>query len=214
MLIGTLQEAGVHLGNVYSDSIQYNRKGLLEPKAVLFMQEDLFKANGGSWSDPPAQVEWKNLHLAVRDLFIDSMAGQPVWGFKDPRTLFTLDGWMDVLPTLELVGIFRHPMEVAASMQGRNGFPLEQGLDIWKRYNERLLRAHRKAPFPVIEFLGAPEEMRAKLATLLEGLRLPRVIQPSELSFFEEGIRQHESADAALPADVQDLYRRLQDIAL
>ena len=96
MLMGTLQEAGVYLGSVFSEGFEGNRKGLLEPRAVLFMQEDLFKANGGSWSDPPATLEWKNLHLAVRDLFVESRERQPLWGFKDPRTLFTLDAWRNV----------------------------------------------------------------------------------------------------------------------
>jgi len=214
MLIGTLQEAGVFLGRVYGDSIEYNRKGLLEPKAVLFMQEDLLKANGGSWSDPPETVEWQNLHKAVRDLFIESRAGQPVWGFKDPRTLFTLEGWLDALPALECVGIFRHPLEVAASLSGRNGFSMETGLALWKRYNQRLLRAHERAAFPVVEFLSSPQELRAKLSALMEVLRLPHSLQPSELSFFEEGIRRNHTSEDALPPDVEVLYRRLQDIAL
>ena len=214
MLVGTLQEAGLYLGGVLRNSITFNRKGLLEPKAVLFMQEDLLKASGGSWSDPPAAVEWQNLHKAVRDLFIESRAGQPIWGFKDPRTLFTLEGWQDVLPNLELVGIFRHPLEVAMSMRQRNGFSLEQGLDIWKRYNERLLTIHGRRGFDLVEFVADPEVMRAKLALLVERLRLPQPVPASGLSFFEEGIRQHEAEDTALPAEVEALYRQLQAIAL
>jgi hypothetical protein len=214
MLIGTLKEAGVFLGNVYGDPIEHNKKGLHEPKAVLFMHEDLFKANGGAWNNPPPRVEWKDLHLAVRDLFIESRLGQALWAFKDPRTLFALDGWRSAMPHLELVGIFRHPLEVAASIQRRNGFPLEQALDLWRRYNERLLQIHRNSPFPIIEFHRSPEELRAKLSALLEVLHLPRVPQPAELSFFEEGIRQHDVLDRSVPDQVRDIYQQLQDIAL
>jgi hypothetical protein len=214
MLVGTLHEAGVFLGNVYDDSLKYNRKGLLEPKAVLFMQEDLLKANGGSWSEPPQSIEWKNLHLAVRDLFIESRQQQPLWGFKDPRTLLTFEGWRSALPSLEPIGIFRHPAEVAGSLSARNGFSLEKSLDLWRQYNERLLKIHSETPFPVIEFHSSADLLRAKLSELVEMLRLPRVPSPSELSFFEDGIRRNEAAGVRLPAAIEDLYCKLQAIAL
>jgi hypothetical protein len=214
MLMGTLQEAGVYLGSVFSEGFEGNRKGLLEPRAVLFMQEDLLKANGGSWSEPPATLEWKNLHLAVRDLFVESRERQPLWGFKDPRTLFTLDGWRNVLPRLELVGIFRHPAAVAASLQRRNGFEIEKGLALWTRYNERLLAIHAATPFPVIEFHPSGAQLRLKLSAVLETLRLPDARRPDDLSFFEEGISRHDDSATELPAEVVALYRRLQDIAL
>jgi hypothetical protein len=214
MLIGTLEEAGVYLGDVIGDSIEYNRKGLLEPKAVLYMQEDLLNVNGGSWRNPPDKIEWKTLHLAVRDLFIESRAQHAVWGFKDPRTLFTVEGWQSVLPSLEKIGIFRHPLEVAASLLHRNKLSLEQGLDLWKKYNKRLLALHAADPFPVIEFRQSADHSRRELSRLLETLRLPKALQPSELTFFEEGIRQHAAADTQLPPDVETVYCRLQDIAL
>lgn len=213
MLAGTLREAGVYLGNVIGDSIAYNRKGLLEPRSILFMHEDLLQVNGGDWRTPPRDPEWNNLHLAVRDLFIESRAGHPLWGFKDPRTLFTLSAWQSALPSLEMVGIFRHPQEVAASLRHRNGFALEEGLEIWRKYNERLLSIHAEAGFPVIEFHQSPERLRGKLSALLEALRLPQPLGPSELGFFEEGIRQHHTIETSLPAAVEDVYRQLKDIA-
>jgi hypothetical protein len=214
MLIGTLEEAGVYLGEVLGDSFEYNRKGLLEPAAVLHMQEDLLNVNGGSWRSPPARIEWKTLHFAVRDLFVESRARHPVWAFKDPRTLFTVEGWESALPSLEKIGIFRHPLEVADSLLHRNNLSTQQGLEIWKKYNQRLLMLHARAPFPVVEFRQSADESRQSLSRLLETLRLPRRLQPSELTFFEEGIRQHAATDIDLPAEVEDIYRRLQDIAL
>lgn len=214
MLTGTLQEAGVFLGKVFSDPIRHNRKGLLEPKAVLYMHEDLFRANGGSWSDPPADPQWQPLHIAVRDLFVDSMAGRPVWGFKDPRTLFTLDAWQAVLPGLEPVGIFRHPLQVAQSLQRRNGFALDQGFAIWRRYNERLLALHAADAFPVIEFRPGSDAMRDSLARLVSELKLPHQLRPSEFAFFDAGIPAAVPGDLPVPVDVQDVYDRLGKIAL
>jgi len=42
-----------------------------------------------------------------------------LWGFKDPRTLLTLDGWLEALPEVSLAATFRHPLSVAGSLQER-----------------------------------------------------------------------------------------------
>jgi hypothetical protein len=49
---------------------------------------------------------------------------------------------------------------------------------------------------------------------MLQVLRLPDPRGPEELSFFEEGIRRHDTAAMDLPGPVEALYRRLQALAL
>lgn len=100
-LAGSLKRAGLYLGGVLDSGFELNPTGLQEPPAVLFMQEHLLEVNGGSWHEPPSDVVWGRLHRAVRDLFIESRFGQSVWGFKDPRTLLTLDGWYEALPEMQ-----------------------------------------------------------------------------------------------------------------
>jgi hypothetical protein len=48
VLMGTLRDAGVHIGQVLGDSIDGNRKGLQEAPAVLYMHENLLEASGFS----------------------------------------------------------------------------------------------------------------------------------------------------------------------
>lgn len=213
MLTGTLQEAGVFLGKVFRDPIEHNRKGLLEPKAVLYMHEDLFRANGGSWRDPPMSPRWQPLHVAVRDLFIDSMADRPLWAFKDPRTLFTLKDWQAVVPGLQPVGIFRHPLAVAESLRRRNALPIEEGLGIWQRYNEQLLSIHGADPFPVIEFRPDPRALREDLARLVATLGLPVQPDPAAFEFFDERIPA-APPPGEVPEAAAALYDRLRAIAL
>ena len=89
MLAGTLEEAGLTLGDVVNQAPD-NAKGHRENLAIMSMQEDLLQRNAGSWDNPPETVSWGRLHRAVRDLFISSFRSSKVWGFKDPRTLITL----------------------------------------------------------------------------------------------------------------------------
>ena len=38
-----------------------------------------------------------------------------LWGWKDPRTIFFIDLWMALLPTIRMIIPFRHPIELLAS---------------------------------------------------------------------------------------------------
>ncbi len=210
-LAGSLAEAGIYLGNVLGQSIPHNRKGLQEPASVLYMQENLLQANGGSWDNPPARVEWGKLHTAVRDLFLESREGFEPWAFKDPRTLLTLEGWLEVRPGLALAGIFRDPLSVARSLERRNGFSLMKGLSLWQLYNERLLHWAETRNCPLIGFSTRPGEMAARLQALIRALGLT---PPPAPDFFDPALPEGTDDTTALPVEIARLYSRLQERAL
>ncbi|MEM9151580.1 MAG: sulfotransferase, partial [Cyanobacteria bacterium P01_F01_bin.3] len=173
MLAGSLRNAGVYFGGVLEKPSARNPKGLHEAPAILFMQEDLLLKNGGSWHQPPESVVWQPMHKAVRDLFIESRKEKTFWAFKDPRTLLTLEGWFEVLPDLKCIGIFRHPAEVAASLESRNRFEFEKCLTIWRAYSLKLIEHTKSAEIPIIEFVRDPSAMQASVQTVLERFGLP-----------------------------------------
>lgn len=210
-LTGSLAEAGIYLGHVLGQSIAHNRKGLQEPASVLYMQENLLQANGGSWDNPPSTIEWGKLHVSVRDLFLESREGFEPWAFKDPRTLLTLEGWLDVRPDLELVGIFRDPLAVAHSLKRRNGFTLMKGFSLWQVYNERLLHWAETRTCPLIEFSTHSDEMAARLNHLI---RLLGLTPPAIPEFFDAALPKGTDDSMTLPADIAALYSRLQGHAL
>ena len=148
MLTGTLRQAGVALGDV-NLAAPFNRKGNMEHPAIMHMQEDLLEKNGGSWDTPPTSpLIWQPMHTAIRDLFISQFASESIWAFKDPRTLFTLEKWLEVLPDSEFVGVFRSPVQVAQSLNNRNQMSFEDGFALWSIYNEKLLELHNEYAFP------------------------------------------------------------------
>ena len=75
VLMGTLRDAGVHIGQVLAASIEGNRRGLQEAPAVLYMHEQLLEANGGSWREPPETVVWEILRR--RRAEIEARARRP-----------------------------------------------------------------------------------------------------------------------------------------
>jgi hypothetical protein len=208
---GLLKEAGVFLGDVAEKS-PWNLKGNQENSRIMAMHTELLRLNGGSWDAPPATVLWPEESQHIRDAIIESYHHAPLWGFKDPRTLLVLDGWLKALPNLQLVGVFRHPVLVAESLQRRNHFPFEKSLTLWLIYNRTLLAYHDRYKFPILSFDRDPFTDRFALLTRMLGLPSSRA---GEWDFFDAALRHATpNADVSLPNEVRGVYLALKKIAL
>ena len=198
------------LGAVATKS-DWNLKGNRENPSIMALHEELLGLNGGSWDAPPTSVTWPHRSRLARDAIIQSYQHVPLWGFKDPRTLVVLDGWLEALPNLQLVGIFRHPLLVAESLQRRNGFPLEKGLRLWHIYNELLLGYHGRGAFPILSFdSDAFTDSFLRLTTSL-GLPAP---SDTALEFFDPRLRHRApTVELPLPRESQQLYLALNKLA-
>jgi len=91
-------------------------KMLQSPRAMLYLGGWRYLRNLGTWA----------LH-------------EP-WGWKDPRTTFTLPLWQEVFPQLKIVHVVRHGLDVALSLQARERRKMEK----WKEPpNDRMWRVGR-----------------------------------------------------------------------
>ncbi len=211
-LAGSLQEAGLYLGEV-NTAAPHNAKGNRESHAIMDLQDSVLRANGGAWDAPPERVVWSAEHQARRDAIIATYPTDRLWGFKDPRTLLTLEGWLERLSTARFVGTFRHPLAVAASLQARNGFSIEKSLALWETYNRRLLEIQKRFGFPLLCFDWPPERYHQRLRkiTPLLGLSTPE----TGFTFFESALRRNQAKldDDNLSPSVAALYRELHEVA-
>lgn len=210
-LAGTLAEAGLFLGEV-SRKNPHNLKGNHENSKIMALHEDLLLANQGSWDSPPRQVTWSEQHKIIRDEIIKDYEGVAYWGFKDPRLLLTLDGWLEALPPVTMAGVYRHPLLVAQSLQARDKFSIERGIDLWVYYNKKLLSYYHTYKFPIISFDTAENIFRRKLSQLLWQLDLPML--PETLNFFDPALRNTTIKPVQLPEHVSRLYETLNETAL
>jgi len=212
-LIGSLEECGLHLGEV-GTSAKFNQKGHREPRELNALHEDVLITSGGAWHLPPAQVTWSTKHKKKRDDFISGRAGLALWGFKDPRAVLVLDGWLEAIPDLELVGTFRHPAVVARSLQRRHGGETpDMWLQLWLAYNTPLLELHTQRDLPIIDFDLPAQAYQARLRSLIAELGLRA---PEEGEFFDASLRTSQKQaveDVVLPDEVERVYGRLVEIA-
>ena len=206
MLTGSLEEAGLYLGEV-NQRAKNNKKGNKESLYLMDFLESILVKNGGAWHNPLVDIKWSADDREELKKYIQSFSDKEVWGFKDPRTIFFLDEWKAHIPHLKMVGIYRHPMSVALSLQKRNNFKIQRGLNLWKIYNRRLLALHKAYKFPIIEFTEKPLKLENSIKAVVDILGLE---QKDSFNFFLKKLIHNPATDIDLPHDVTQIYKRLK----
>jgi hypothetical protein len=178
------------------------------------LHESLLRANQGSWDNPPTTAIWQNHHKKRARKIISEYANVAVWGFKDPRALLFLDGWSELVPDIEFIGIFRNPMVVARSLHARSALiSVQKGLEIWKHYNQCLLTQYDKFPFPLMCFDWSVDFFHDKVNQVVEKLHLNPVNE--EQRFYTRELHKHHlEGDEKLPAEIEATYEKLQAISM
>lgn len=208
-LAGNLQAAGLELGKV-SDKAPHNKRGNKENRLFVNFNERVLNTNGGSWKAPPDNPTWNSSQAARAKALVASFTGDKPWGFKDPRTLLLLHEWETALDQPALVGIYRHPSAVVASLQKRDELPVELGLKLWCHYNQKLINRHRHSAFPLLSFDWEPTRLLERVKRLCTeiGLAYDSAAEP----FFSAELIHSGRDPAAAISDpmARQLYSELQ----
>jgi hypothetical protein len=165
--------------------------------------------SGGSWDSPPASVKWNTTQLSILNYILKTSCASNVWGFKDPRSILCLHGWLDTYPNLELVSIFRHPLEVASSLAARNGFSLDFGMELWFMYNTILFNLVVAKSLPLLLFDSDLNRFKCDATILIKHLDLPLRPSVPQLAFYDPNLRNHNSHNSSLPPHIDTLYLKL-----
>lgn len=154
-----LHDAGVNMGE--------HRDHNEESMPFLSINQQMMKAAGNSWIEPlKSEVAYKSPESAI-SMFVNHLKLNPEdytwngkprswllkwqnnhpWGFKDPRTTFTLSAWLELFPKAKIIHVVRHPASVADSLMRRNQIEGEVhddrlsdtsfNLELWKQYVTR-----------------------------------------------------------------------------
>ena len=122
-----------------------NPKGYWESARLVSILDELLQSAGSYWHDwrpidpdwfrTPIAAEFKNrLKQAIESEFGDAT----LLVIKDPRICRMVPFWAELLTELEIEPValtpLRNPLEVAKSLQTRNGFRLEKSLLLWLRH--------------------------------------------------------------------------------
>ena len=224
VLTHMLHKCGLYLGaeNDIMPPAPDNPEGFWENLRFVEVNDTILNWLGGSWENPvlvdlpllKQKPDWPRLEHHVLQL-LKGFEGKEPWGWKDPRNSLTLPFWQYFLPQMKLIIPFRKPLDVARSLQKRNGFSLEKGLSLWYDYNQRL-KEH-----DLLKALWIPYELLLQdgervFRTILEWLgwavEVPKLqqalalIKPG-LHHFHSSVQEVNTAD--IPGAIKELYFHL-----
>jgi len=218
-LARTLNLAGVYLGDLESlithdwNPHKSNKRGHWENQSLLTLGEKTLSISGGTWYDIPPQIKInqqiaRGIKKTANQLGNNSLLAA---GYKDPRILLYLDAWKKYLPKkIIMVGIFRHPLIVAESLKIRSGFDYEKSINLWKIYNQNLLKYLEKYDGFLINFDWNKRKLFSEIRLILEKMNLFTGINLEEW-YTKDLINSDKSnTNISLSKDVLMIYNKLK----
>jgi GT2 family glycosyltransferase len=205
---------GVYLGheNNLLRPAADNPTGFWEHRGVTELNDEILARLGGNWHEPPQfpagwemEPELADLRQRARTLVREHFSSVDLWGWKDPRTCLTLPFWKRLLPRLEFVINLRNPLDVARSLQKRDGFSFEKGMNLWFTHVKSALihsAGLRREFFFYEDFINEGHLELSRLADFLGNSNLAR--QDGILKAFHEFVDEEMQHYSASTLDVSE----------
>lgn len=193
-----------------------NPKGFFESRLVGELNDRILEAAGSSWDDwrrfDPAALSPEVLadfQGQIRTTLEHEFGSDALVVLKDPRLCRMFPIWDSVLEEdgyrPEFLLPVRTPLEVARSLNRRNGMPIAAGLLLWLRHvldGERVTRNRRRR---ILLWRSFMQDWRSEVAAIQEALDWRVEIteqRAADIDSFLTADLQHEVvSDAALGAD-------------
>jgi hypothetical protein len=186
---------------------QANEKGYWEPQRLVDLNEEILRAAGNQWDDlrafepkliaPETLADYK---ARIAQIIGEEYGGAPLFVLKDPRICRLLPLWREVLDEMDIRVRFaiavRNPLEVARSLEKRDGLPLAYGCMLWLRDaldTEYGTRGERRIFAFYDDLLQQPAQKAAAIIERLVGKRpaLNEKIERSIASFIDLAFQHH-----------------------
>ncbi len=204
-----------------------NERGFWESLAVVDLHDRLLGALGSEWCDPgPLGEDWWQRSEVVpyrrelADLLRREFGGSPLWMVKDPRLCRLLPLWGSALEELganpSCLFILRNPLEVAQSLERRDGLPPTTAWALWLDHYLSAVEHSQRLPraFLAYDELLADWERTLGVAAQRLGLTWPRPLAEARADvhgFLTGELRHERVADASLDRE-PDLSRWVRSV--
>jgi hypothetical protein len=222
-LAGTLGIVGCTLPRNLMAANWANAKGYFEPEDIAAAHDRILASVGSSWSDwrefpfywfGSANAQQSRDELA--SVFEKNYGDAALTVLKEPRMCRILPLWDQVYRKLEADPVFcfidRNPLEVATSLQARDGSSIEQGLLYYIRNHLDAEFATRSGHRTFVSYDALLADWRATISFVSETLDVTFSTsekQCAEVDYFLEGDLRHQRVNA--PEYQQDV---LYDMAI
>ena len=188
---GALRLCGAWLGEEteLTEANAENPHGFWERRDIRQICDRLLHAAGADWwkvaSFDPDAIPHAILVEQRRKFgkIISVLDEHETWVVKEPRLCLLLSVLRDHITNPVCIHIFRNPLEVARSLQTRNGFSIAAGLALWEAYNRHALSASENLPRALVfheALMLHPMETLEGLLKRLDELAVTNLERPDE----------------------------------
>jgi hypothetical protein len=161
-----------------------------------------------------------DLRHRAAQMIEDQFASVALWGWKDPRSCLTLPFWQQLLPDMRYIICLRNPVDVARSLEHRDGLSEEQSSHLWLTYVSSALRHSEGRTRMVTFYEDLMDDCDRELQRLVDFLDLPERarrenVKDAVREFIDEGLQHHRTSvmDCA-SSPMIDLRARVLYLAL
>jgi len=185
-----------------------NPRGFWEHQVINNINDQILARFGGSYFSPPDFPSgWQNspklqdLRERASELLAEEFANVPSWGWKDPRTCLTLAFWQQLLPQMQYVICVRNPVDVAHSLQKRDGLTFARSADLWVAHLGSTLLGTRGQRRMVLFYDDFMVDWTGQLDLLAQFVNGPtegvsEEIRAQAAAFVDQELRHHSTPTA------------------
>ena len=187
---------GLYFGeeNVETETHATNSQGFRDRGDVRQVNDAVLWSAGGDWDQvcrfEPELIpdERMGVYRRVMRRIVVHMDAHRPWFVKEPRCCLTYPFWRSVLETPVCIHIYRNPLDVARSLEARNGMPIPVGLALWEAYNVKAVDASADVKRLVVSYeqlMASPSRVVRNMIDLLDDqdyvLRAPTEVELKRL---------------------------------
>jgi len=203
---------GARVGENLFENQDSNPLGHWENVKGIELNDLLLRKSGGSWYDPPAEADSSlRMRIHMKDYLskIHKEGNITVW--KDPRLSLTFPLWEPYLGNYFLVIPFRHPMEVAKSLNKRDGISIQKALYLWYFYNYNILKnSDNKVAKKFINFSLGIDHVAQRICEICESIDYLEYKEDEVRSYFRPShVNEHSSKFGG--SKYKKMYNKLLD---
>ena len=227
-ITGALRHSGVWVGEEteLTDANVENPLGFWERRDIRDLCDQMLHSAGADWwkiaNFEPNAIPRVILAEQRRkfEKIVSELDKYQAWVLKEPRLCLLLPILRHYVNNPVCIHIYRNPLEVARSLQTRNGFSISAGLALWEVYNLHALKASEGLPRISLSYesiMQHPVETLNALVKELDGLGGEHPIKPDSglierfinLDLYHQRATDEETEDYLLPSQ-HALWLRLR----
>ena len=179
LITKSMELVGFSFGNKLMPNREDNPKGFFEDMDVVALNDELLLEASSTWDSPRLSMTGEPIKVArltkkARRLITSKFKDCDKLVIKDPRMCVLMPFWHRQFDALDInvryVTVHRNPLDVASSLERRNGLTTRHGLLIDYLYTRALVRFQKGNMFVVdyARFMSDPATEVSRIATYLD----------------------------------------------